>query len=165
MDSLMGFWFNSQAKEISNVGKDINDVPKNMGKGAKKIVKNATEKKQKPLPEVLKEYDLPSGLFPREVKKYELDEATKKLTVTLPKFCEVTYRDSSILRFSNSVTAHLEKGKLSEIEGLKTKGMLWVKVTCIAREDTKLHFTAGLGKTRETKVYEMVRDGIPVDKF
>ncbi|KAL4588290.1 hypothetical protein LXL04_001173 [Taraxacum kok-saghyz] len=165
MDSLMGFWFNSQAKEINKVGKDIGDAPKNMGKGAKKMVNSVTEKKQKPLPEVLKEYNLPSGLFPKDFKKYEFDEETKKLTVTFKSACEVTYRDSSILRFNTSVTGHIEKGKFSDIEGLKTKGMLWVKVTCIAREDTKLHFTGGLGKTRETKVYEMVRDAIDVDKF
>ncbi|KAI3788694.1 hypothetical protein L2E82_01467 [Cichorium intybus] len=165
MDQLMGYWFSSKAEEINNVGKDINNAPKKMGKGAKKMVQAATEKKQKPLTEVLKEYNLPGGLFPNDVKKYELDEETKKLTVTLKSICEVTYRDSSILRFAASVTGHLEKGKLSDIEGLKTKGMLWVKVTCVVREDLKLHFTAGLGKTRETKVYEMVRDAIPVDKF
>ncbi|KVI03302.1 Protein of unknown function DUF538 [Cynara cardunculus var. scolymus] len=108
---------------------------------------------------------LSAGIFPREAKHYEFDNETKKLTVTLPTICEVSYRDSSVLRFSTSVTGHIEKGKISEIEGLKTRIVIWVKVTCIVCEEMNLHFTAGLGKTRSRKVYEMVRDGITVDKF
>lgn len=123
------------------------------------------EKKQKPLGELLQEFDLPAGIFPREAKKYEFDEETKKLTVCIPAICEVSYRDSSVLRFSTSVTGHIEKGKLTDIEGLKTKVVIWVKVTCILSEDSKLHFTAGLRKTRERKVYQVIRDGLPVDKF
>ncbi|KAF5955136.1 hypothetical protein HYC85_007992 [Camellia sinensis] len=62
--------------------------------------------------------------------------------------CEVGYRDKSILRFSTIVTGYLEKEKLSDIEGMKTKVMIWVKVTCISADGGKLHFTAGMNKTR-----------------
>ncbi|XP_071742023.1 uncharacterized protein At5g01610-like [Rutidosis leptorrhynchoides] len=166
MDQIMGYWFSNKAgKEIDSVSKDINNVPKNIKGGAHKMVTKVTEKKQKPLAELLQEFDLPAGIFPREVKKYEFDEETKKLTVHLPSICEVSYRDSSILRFSTSVTGHIEKGKLTEIEGLKTKVVLWIKVTCIVSEDSKLHFSAGLTKTRERKMYQVIRDGVPVDKF
>ncbi|KAF5773701.1 hypothetical protein HanXRQr2_Chr13g0591511 [Helianthus annuus] len=162
MDSLMGYWFSNKTKEVT---KDINDVPKNIKGGAKKLVTSATEKRQKPLADVLQEYELPPGIFPREAIKYVLDAEAKKLTVTIPKICEVSYRDSSVLRFSTSVTCHIEKGKLTEIEGLKTKVVIWVRVTSIVSEDAKLHFTAGLNKTRERKLYQVVRDGVPVDKF
>ncbi|KAL8196788.1 hypothetical protein R6Q57_024490 [Mikania cordata] len=123
------------------------------------------KKRKKPLSDVLQEFELPAGIFPREATKYVLDEVTRKLTVSLPTICEVSYRDSSVLRFSTSVTCHIEKGKLSEIEGLKTKVVIWVRVTNIVCEEAKLHFTAGLNKTRERKVYQVVRDGVPVDKF
>ncbi|XP_076933508.1 uncharacterized protein At5g01610-like [Bidens hawaiensis] len=162
MGSLMGYWFSSKTKEVT---KDLNDVPKNIKGGAKKLVTSATEKRKRPLADVLQEFELPAGIFPREATKYELDEESKKLTVTLPAICEVSYRDSSILRFSTCVTCHTEKGKLTEIEGLKTKVVIWVRVTSIVSEEAKLHFTAGLNKTRERKVYQVVRDGIPVDKF
>ncbi|PWA63704.1 hypothetical protein CTI12_AA267040 [Artemisia annua] len=162
MNQIMGFWFSNKAQDV---GKDINDVPKNIKGGAKKMVNQVTEKKQKPLAEVLQEFDLPPAIFPREAKKYVLDEEKKTLTVTIPAICEVSYRDSSILRFSTSVTGHIEKGKLTDIEGLKTKVVIWVKVTSIVTEDSKLHFQAGLKKTRERKVYQVVRDGVPVDKF
>nr|XP_043612300.1 uncharacterized protein At5g01610-like [Erigeron canadensis] len=171
MDQIMGkvgtYWFsNSKAgQDLGSVSKDINNVPKNIKGGAKKLVTSVTEKKQKPLGELLQEFDLPPGIFPRDVKKYEFDEETKKLTVSVPTICEVSYRDSSILRFSTSVTCHIEKGKLNDIEGLKTKVMIWVKVTSIVGEDSKLHFAAGLRKTRERKVYQVIRDGVPVDKF
>jgi hypothetical protein len=63
------------------------------------------------------------------------------------------------------VTGYLEKGKFSDIEGLKTKVLVWTKVTAIKTEGPKVHFTAGVKKTRSRDAYEVVRDGIPIDKF
>jgi hypothetical protein len=71
-------------------------------------------KMQKPLPELLKEYDMAAGIFPRDATNYEFNEETGKLTVFIPAVCEVGYKDSSVLRFSTSVTGYLEKGKLVE---------------------------------------------------
>lgn len=122
-------------------------------------------KMQKPLPELLKEFDLPVGIFPRDATNYEFNEETKKLIVYIPSICEVGYKDSSVLRFSTSVTGYLEKGKLTDIEGLKTKVMIWVKVTCITSEGSKLHVMAGLKKTRSREAYEVLRDGVSVEKF
>lgn len=124
-----------------------------------------TGKMQKPLTELLKEYDLPIGIFPRDATNYEFNEETGKLVVYIPQVCEVGYRDSSVLRFSTSVTGYLEKGKLSEIEGIKTKVLIWVKVTAISSEGPKLHFTAGMKKTRKREAYEVTRDGVTIDKF
>lgn len=124
-----------------------------------------TGKMQKPLPELLKEYDLPVGIFPRDATNYEFNEETKKLTVFIPQVCEVGYRDSSVLRFFTTVTGYLEKGKLADIEGMKTKVIIWVKVTTISSEGSKLHVTAGMKKTRTRVAYDVLRDGIRVDKF
>ena len=122
-------------------------------------------KMQKPLPELLKEYDMAAGIFPRDATNYEFNEETGKLTVFIPAVCEVGYKDSSVLRFSTTVTGYLEKGKLVDVEGIKTKVMIWVKVTCISSEGSKLHFTAGMKKTRSREAYEVLRDGVSVDKF
>jgi len=120
---------------------------------------------QKPLPELLKEYDLPVGLFPSDATNYEFNEETKKLTVFIPSVCEVGYRDSSVLRFSTSVTGYLEKGKLVDVQGLKTKVLVWTKVTLVSTERSKVHFTAGVKKTRSRDAYEVIRSAITVDKF
>lgn len=125
----------------------------------------AAGKMQKPLPDLLKEYGLAVGIFPRDATNYEFNEETGKLTVFIPSVCEVGYRDSSVLRFSTTVTGYLEKGKLVDIEGMKTKVMIWVKVTAISAEGSKLHFTAGMKKTRTRDAYEVLRDGVIVDKF
>ncbi|KAK7843717.1 uncharacterized protein CFP56_012031 [Quercus suber] len=101
-------------------------------------------KMQKPLPELLKEYDMAVGIFPRDATNYEFTEATGKLIVYIPAVCEVGYKDSSVLRFSTVVSGYLEKGKLTDIDGIKTKVMIWVKVTAISSDGSKLHFTAGL---------------------
>lgn len=48
---------------------------------------------------------------------------------------------------------------------MKTKVMVWVKVTAISSEKSKVHFTAGLKKTRSREAYEVLRDGVAVEKF
>lgn len=120
---------------------------------------------QKPLPELLKEYDMPIGLFPQDATHYEFNEETGKLSVFIPSICEVGYKDSSVLRFLTVVTGYLEKGKLADIEGIKTKVLVWAKVTCISTEGSKVHFITGVKKTRNRNAYEVLRGGIIVDKF
>ena len=121
---------------------------------------------QKPLPDLLQEYDMPAGIFPRDATNYEFHKETGKLTVFIPSVCEVGYKDSSVLRFSTRVTGYLEKGKLADIEGIKTKVLIWAKVTCVSTEGRgKLNFTAGLKKTRNRDAYEVLRDGVSIEKF
>lgn len=120
---------------------------------------------QKPLPELLKEYDLPVGIFPEDATNYEFDEQTKKLTVLIPSICEVGYKDSSVLKFTTTVTGYLEKGKLVDVEGIKTKVMIWIKVTSISTDASKVYFTAGMKKGRNRDAYEVLRNGLRVDKF
>ncbi|KAK4483806.1 hypothetical protein RD792_011013 [Penstemon davidsonii] len=122
-------------------------------------------KMQTPLPELLKEYDLPVGIFPRDATNYEFNEETKKLIVYIPTICEVGYKDSSVLKFSTTVTGYLEKGKLADIEGIKTKVIVWIKVSCIQSDNSKLNFTAGMKKSRNRDAYDVLRDGITVEKF
>ncbi|XP_073272673.1 uncharacterized protein At5g01610-like [Primulina huaijiensis] len=160
------YWLGQKAnKEFASVGNEINSISNSIEGGAKWLVNKMKGKMQKPLQELLKEYDLAIGIFPRDATNYEFNEETKKLIVYIPSICEVGYKDSSVLRFANTITGYLEKGKLADIEGIKTKVMIWVKVTCITSEQSKLHFTAGIRKTRSRDAYEVLRDGIGVDKF
>ncbi|KAF8013454.1 hypothetical protein BT93_I1336 [Corymbia citriodora subsp. variegata] len=160
------YWFSKKAnKEINSVGDDINSLSSSIEGGAKWLVNKIKGKMQKPLPDLLKEYDLPVGIFPRDATNYEFNEETGKITVFIPSICEVGYKDSSVLRYFTTVTGYLEKGKLVDIEGMKTKVMIWVKVTAISAEASKLHFTAGMKKTRSKDAYEALRDGVTVDKF
>ncbi|OVA02800.1 Protein of unknown function DUF538 [Macleaya cordata] len=167
MNKVGSYWFSNKAsKELNSVGNDINSLSSSIEGGAKWIVNKVKGKMQKPLPELLKEYDMAVGIFPKDATNYEFNEETGKLTVFIPSVCEVGYKDSSVLRFNNTVTGYLEKGKLAEVEGIKTKVMIWVKVSCICTEGgSKIHFTAGLKKTRSREAYEVLRDGVGVDKF
>ncbi|KAH9774091.1 hypothetical protein KPL71_013522 [Citrus sinensis] len=96
-----------------------------------------TGKPTKSLPELLREYNLPAGLFPQNIICYEFDETKAKLTVYLPSVCEVIFKDSSVIRYATRVKAILMRGKLSGIEGMKTKVLVWVKVTCVSIESYK----------------------------
>ncbi|MQL83475.1 hypothetical protein Taro_015980 [Colocasia esculenta] len=166
LNKVGSYWFNKRAnKEISSVGDDINSLSNSIEGGAKWLVNKLKGKMQKPLPELLQEYDMPAGIFPRDATHYEFNEETGKLTVYVPSICEVGYRDSSVLRFLTTVTGYLEKGKLADIEGVKTKVLIWQKVTCITTEGSKVHFSTGVKKTRSRDAYEILRDGISIDKF
>ena len=170
MDQILNkagsYWFNQKAtKELSSVGDDINSLQSSVEGGAKWLVNKLKGKMQKPLPELLKDFDLAIGIFPRDATNYEFNEETGKLTVYIPTVCEVGYRDSSVLRFFTTVTGYLKKGRLEDIQGMKTKVLIWVNVSCITSEGSKLHFTAGLKKSRSREAYEVQRDGITVEKF
>lgn len=122
----------------------------------------------KSLPDLLREYNLPPGLFPQNITCYELDEARSKLIVHMSSPCEVCFKDSSIVRYSTRVKATLSRGKLTGIEGMKTKVLVWVKVTSINVEgfkSDKVWFTAGVKKWRSKDAYEMVRDALRVEEF
>ncbi|XP_068669177.1 uncharacterized protein At5g01610-like [Aristolochia californica] len=160
------YWFNKKAnKELSSVSDDISSLSNSIQGGTSWLVNKLKGKMQKPLQELLKEYNLPIGIFPKDATNYEFNEETGKITIYIPSICEVGYKDSSVLRFAAIVTGYLEKGKLADIEGIKTKFIIWVKVTSIAIEGSKVHFTAGLKKTRSRDAYEVLRDGITIEKF
>ncbi|KAK1284321.1 Uncharacterized protein QJS10_CPB21g01419 [Acorus calamus] len=166
MNKVGSYWINKKAnKEISSVGDDLNSLSSSIEGGTKWLVNKLKGKMQKPLPELLREYDLPVGLFPRDATNYEFNEETRKLTVFMPSVCEVGYKDSSVLRFHMSVTGYLEKGKLADIEGMKTKVLVWTKVTSISTEGSKVHFATGVKKTRSRDAYEVLRDGVSIEKF
>ncbi|GAB4834025.1 hypothetical protein Ancab_032278 [Ancistrocladus abbreviatus] len=166
LNKVGSYWIGQKAnKELDSVGDDLNSMSSSIGDGTKWLVNKIKGKMQKPLPELLKEHDIAVGIFPRDATHYEFDEKTGKLTVYVPQICEVGYKDSSVLRFATTVTGYLEKGKLADIEGIKTKVVIWVKVTSISTEGSKLYVTAGLKKTRSREAYEVLRDGVCVDKF
>ncbi|OAY66804.1 Uncharacterized protein ACMD2_15890 [Ananas comosus] len=142
-----------------------NSLSNSIEGGTKWLVNKIKGKMQKPLPDLLREYDMPVGLFPRDATNYEFNEATGKLTVYVPSICEVGYKDSSVLRFFTTITGYLEKGKFADIEGMKTKVLIWAKVTSVKTEGSKVHFMTGVKKTRSRDAYEVLRDGVGVDKF
>lgn len=173
MDAFMAkagsFWFSRRAnKEISSFGDDINSFSDSVEGGTKWLINKLKGTMQKPLPDLLQEYHLPKGLFPKNATNYEFDEETGKLTVFIPSICEVGFKDSSVLRYATTVIGYLEKGKLTDIEGMKTKVLIWAKVTSVSvdgPQSSKVYFTAGMKKSRSRDAYEVRRDGINVETY
>jgi hypothetical protein len=123
---------------------------------------------KKSLPDLLREHNLPPGLFPRNIICYEYDESNSKLVVHLSKPCEVSFKDSSIIRYATRVKATLSRGKLSGIEGMKTKVVVWVKVASVSLESyksDKVCFIAGVKKLRQKDAYEVPREAVSVEEF
>ncbi|GLJ37534.1 hypothetical protein SUGI_0762690 [Cryptomeria japonica] len=139
-----GYWLSQRAnKEISSFGDDVNSVSSSVEGGTKWLINKLKGKMQKPLVDLLQEYDLPKGLFPQDATNYEFDEET-------------------------AVTGFLEKGKLTDIEGMKTKVIIWVKVTSVSVDgprSSKVYFTAGVKKSRPRDAYDILRSGTTVENF
>ncbi|KAJ9709436.1 hypothetical protein PVL29_001085 [Vitis rotundifolia] len=163
------FWISSKAKEeFSNISQDITYFSNTVEEKAKWVFNKLKGKPLKTLPDLLREYNLPPGLFPQNITCYEFDESKAKLTVYLPSACEVSFSDSSVIRYATRVKGILLRGKLTGIEGMKTKVLVWVKVTNVAVESyksDKVWFTAGVKKSRAKEAYEMPRDAVRVQEF
>ncbi|KDP41259.1 hypothetical protein JCGZ_15666 [Jatropha curcas] len=162
-------WISKKAKqELSNITEDITTFSNTVEEKAKWIFNKLKGKPLKSLPDLLREYNLPPGLFPQNVTCYEFDETKAKLIVYLPSACEVSFKDSSVLRYGTRVKAILMRGKLTSIEGMKTKVLVWVKVTSVSVEgykSDKVWFTAGVKKSRPRTAYDVPQVSVRVDEF
>ncbi|CAA3010376.1 Hypothetical predicted protein [Olea europaea subsp. europaea] len=163
------FWVSEKAKEeISNISQDLSTLSSTVEEKAKWIFNKFKGKPLKSLADLLREYNLPPGLFPQNITCYEFDELKAKLVVYMPYPSEICFKDSSVVRYSTRVKGTLSRGKLSGIEGMKTKVLVWVKVTGVNVESyksDKVWFTAGVKKSRAKDAYEMPRDAIRVEEF
>lgn len=129
---------------------------------------SSSGKPLKSLHKLLQDYNLAPGLFPQNITCYEFDESKGELIVYMPSTCKVSFKDSSVIRYAPRVKAILLQGKLMGIEGMKTKVLLWVKVTSVTVEghkSDKVWFMAGVKSSRSKDAYEIPRDGTRVGEF
>lgn len=163
------FWATKKTKqEISNISSELSTISNTVEEKAKWIFNKLKGKSTKSLPDLLRDYNLPPGLFPQNIICYEYDEIKAKLTVYLSSPCEVTFKDSSVIRYATRVKGTISRGKFSGIEGMKTKVLVWVKVTGVSVESykaDKVWFTAGVKKSRPRDAYDMPRDAVKVEEF
>ncbi|KAJ8753275.1 hypothetical protein K2173_019674 [Erythroxylum novogranatense] len=169
MTKVGSFWISKKAKqEFSTITHDLSSLSGTVEEKARCVLNKLKGKPLKSLPELLRKYNLPTGLFPQNIKCYEFDEAKGKLIVFFPSACEVCFKDSSIVRYATRVKCTVTKGKMSGIEGMKTKVLVWVKVTSIGVESyksAKICFAAGVKISRPKDAYEMPCDAIRVEEF
>ncbi|KAH0671661.1 hypothetical protein KY284_022748 [Solanum tuberosum] len=162
------FWLTKKAKaEFNNISQDINSISNTVEEKAKWIFNKLKGTPMKSLTDLLREHNLPLGLFPQNITNYELDES-KKLTVHLPSSCEITFKDGSLIRYATRVKCILLRDRLIGIEGMKTKVLVWVKVTNVSVEGNrseKVSFTAGVKKSRPREAYDIPRDAVTVKEF
>ncbi|GAB2234238.1 hypothetical protein Droror1_Dr00003482 [Drosera rotundifolia] len=138
LSKVGSFWITQKAKEeLKDISDDLTTFSNAVEEKAKWIFNKLKGKPQKSLPDLLREYNIPPGLFPKNITCYEFDESKAKLVVYFPQACEVTFKDSSVMRYATRVKGTLIRGKLTSIEGMKTKVLVWVKVTSVAVEGYK----------------------------
>ncbi|MBA0678347.1 hypothetical protein Goari_019701 [Gossypium aridum] len=98
-----------------------------------------------------------------------MDESKSKLSVYMPAACEVRFKDGSAVRYGRRVKGTLSKGKLSGMEGMKTKVVVWVKVTGVCVESCKSDkvwfMASGVKKSRPRDAYELPHDSVRVEEI
>lgn len=116
----------------------------------------------------MRDYNLPTGLFPENITCYEFDETKAKLIVYLPHPSEVSFKDSSVIRYATRVKAILLRGKMMGIEGMKTKVLVWVKIASVGVEGSKsdkVWITAGVKKSKPRDAYDTPHIARRVEEF
>ncbi|KAL7091322.1 hypothetical protein ACP275_12G098200 [Erythranthe tilingii] len=163
------FWLSKKAKEeLNNITQDLTTVSNVVEEKAKWIFNKLKGQPPRSLSDLLRQHNLPAGIFPQHITGYEFDETKSKLVVHLPFACEVSFKDSSVIRYATRVKCILLRGKLMGIEGMKTKVLVWVKVTNVAVEGNKsekVSFTAGVKKSRAVDAYVVPREAVRVEEF
>ncbi|KMZ60979.1 hypothetical protein ZOSMA_55G00300 [Zostera marina] len=169
LSKVGNFWISKKAKEeFTSIGEDLSRISSTVEEKAKWVFDKLKGKPPRSLPEILREYGLPPGLFPRNIICYEFDESRSRLVVHMSSAYEICFKDSSAVRYNTRVKAFLSRGKLTGIEGMKTKLLVWVKVTHVSVESyksDKICFTAGVKKLRSKDAYEIPREAVKVEEF
>ncbi|KAH1114799.1 hypothetical protein J1N35_008177 [Gossypium stocksii] len=165
------FWISKKAKEeLFNITEELSAVSNTVEEKAKWILNKLKGRGALiPLADVLREHNLPPGLFPRNITCYEMDDSKSKLSVYMPAACEVRFKDGSAVRYGRRVKGTLSKGKLSGMEGMKTKVVVWVKVTGVSVESCKSDkvwfMASGVKKSRPKDAYELPHDSVRVEEI
>ncbi|XP_021740012.1 uncharacterized protein At5g01610-like [Chenopodium quinoa] len=163
------FWITKKAKEeLVDISQELSTVSNVVEEKAKWLFNKLKGKPSKSLPELLREYNLPTGLFPENITCFEFDETKAKLIVYLPHPCEVSFKDSTVMRYATRVKAILLRGKMMGIEGIRTKVLVWVKVASMGVEGTKsdkVWITAGVKKSRPRDGYDSPHFARRVEEF
>ncbi|XP_039047685.1 uncharacterized protein At5g01610-like [Hibiscus syriacus] len=115
MDQMLNKVGHKAEKQLSSVGDEIEQISNIIGGGTKWLVNKIKGTIQKPLPELLKEYDLPTDIFSRDATNYE------KLMVFIPAICDVSAITSDGSKLY--VTAGITKTRCSDAYEISRDGV------------------------------------------
>lgn len=175
MEQVSGWLFQrSVNKQVGGVTQGIEDMATSVQNSFSNYWNQAVGTTQVPLVDVLSEFELPKGIFPKNVAKYTLekiegsDELEGNLMVTMPYICEVRFSDGHEIRYNKVITAVIKKGKLEAIEGMKSHGFTWSELQDIVVHtiSDKIDFMCSTRKkSKLASGYKSPRVGVEADKF
>eukprot|EP00271_Cylindrocystis_brebissonii_P015720 TRINITY_DN38706_c0_g1_i1.p1 TRINITY_DN38706_c0_g1~~TRINITY_DN38706_c0_g1_i1.p1 ORF type:complete len:175 (+),score=20.91 TRINITY_DN38706_c0_g1_i1:201-725(+) len=174
MDAVSGWLFQKQASNsLGSVTKDLDAATNDLADSVTNWWHGMVGKTQPPLAAILDEFEIPKGIFPKTISKYnfqpaEGEERAGLLKVTLPFICEVRFSDGHTIRYDKVVECRVTKGSLDDILGMKSQGILWAVVTAVTIKpgaSDKIYFQLGSKKMKLVANYTHAREGVEVQKF
>lgn len=95
--------------------------------------------------EVLKDYNFPVGLLPKDVVGYDLDPSTGNFSAYFDGSCSFSLEGSYQLKYKPTIKGYISKGKLATLEGVSVKLLfLWVDIVEVQRNGDNIGFSVGI---------------------
>ncbi|GLU07365.1 hypothetical protein SLE2022_243260 [Rubroshorea leprosula] len=105
--------------------------------------------------EIMQDYNLPPGLLPKGVVKYDLDRSTGRFHAYLNDSCAFSLEGSYQLRYKSTISGHISDNKLTDLTGISVKVLfLWLNIVEVDRRGDELEFSVGIASAN-----------FPIDNF
>nr|XP_004247407.1 uncharacterized protein At5g01610-like [Solanum lycopersicum] len=94
--------------------------------------------------EILQEYDIPAGILPKGVTRYELDKTTGNFAVYFNKSCSFSISGYD-LKYMSKITGKISKDRLANLKGVQVKLLFFfVNIVGVTRDGDDLGFSVGV---------------------
>uniref|UniRef100_A0A2P2KGD8 DUF538 domain-containing protein n=1 Tax=Rhizophora mucronata TaxID=61149 RepID=A0A2P2KGD8_RHIMU len=105
--------------------------------------------------QMLRQYGFPSGILPRGVLGYDLDNTTGKFSAFLNGSCSFSLEGSYQLKYRSTIKGHISQRRILSLEGVSVKlFFMWVDIIEVSRSGDDLEFSVGIAGA-----------GFPIDNF
>lgn len=90
-------------------------------------------------------YNFPSGLLPKGVIGYDLDDSTGNFAVYFNESCSFSLEGSYQLRYQPSISGRISTNRLRNLKGVSVKVFLfWINIVEVMRNGDELEFSVGI---------------------
>ncbi|CAI5499114.1 unnamed protein product [Closterium sp. Naga37s-1] len=159
-------------KQINGVGEAVNSMVNDASEAVSNWWEGLMGKVQKPLPEILEQYEFPVGIFPKNHVKYvlKLTDSSKPesggvLEVHFTGGMEVKLSDGTVLKYAKKVVVRITPREMAGVVGLKLKGITgYTEISAVSVDTVKenVHLQTRVRKTKPLHLFKSARQGVEV---
>ncbi|XP_031261616.1 uncharacterized protein LOC116119831 [Pistacia vera] len=116
---------------------------------------NTTDSDTKTAYELLNSFNFPSGLLPKGVQSYDLDQRTGQFHAYLGGTCSFSLEGSYQLKYKSTISGYISNNRLTSLTGVSVKVLfLWLNIVEVIRNGDNIEFSVGIASA-----------SFPIDNF